>query len=103
MHVSVCMSVKSHLTSRMSNQAINERAYLVGYECQKIVGICMKRLRSRVMPRNTTEYANVLIYRVELSPLDAVKCQRVPNDCQQHSALPKTMPTDATSPCWSEN
>ena len=31
------------------------------------------------------------------------KGQRVPNDCQQHSALPKTMPTDAASPCWSEN
>ena len=25
----VCLSVKSHLTLRMSNQAINEHAYLV--------------------------------------------------------------------------
>ena len=35
---SVCMSVKSYLTSRMSNRAINERAYLVAYECKKLCG-----------------------------------------------------------------
>ena len=35
---SVCLSVKSHLTSRMSNRAINERGYLVAYERQKICG-----------------------------------------------------------------
>ena len=34
----VCLSVKSHLTSRMSNRAINECAYLVAYERQKICG-----------------------------------------------------------------
>ena len=34
----VCVSVKSHLTSRMSNRAINEHAYLVAYERQKICG-----------------------------------------------------------------
>ena len=32
------MSVKSHLTSRMSNRAINERAYSVACERQKICG-----------------------------------------------------------------
>ena len=26
-----------------------------------------------------------------------------PTIVKQHSALPKTMPTDAASPCWSEN
>ena len=37
--VSVCVSVfKSHLTSQMSNRAINEHAYLVAYERQKICG-----------------------------------------------------------------
>ena len=36
--VSVCLSVKSHLTSRMSNRAMNEHAYLVAYERQKICG-----------------------------------------------------------------
>ena len=40
----------------------------------------------------------------QLSPLDTQRSVRgVPNDCQQHSALPKTMPTDVASPCWSEN
>ena len=32
------MSVKSHLTSEMSNRAIKEHAYLVAYERQKICG-----------------------------------------------------------------
>ena len=36
--VCVCLSVKSHLTSRMSNRAINERAYSVACERQKICG-----------------------------------------------------------------
>ena len=34
----VCVSVKSHLTSQMSNQATKEHAYLVAYEHQKICG-----------------------------------------------------------------
>ena len=54
----------------MSNQAINERAYLVACECQKNCGICLKQLGSRVMPQNTSEKANMLINSVELSPLD---------------------------------
>ena len=33
----------------------------------------------------------------------SAKCQRVPNDCLQHSALPNMMPTDAANPCCSEN
>ena len=32
------MSVRSHSTSQMSSRAINERAYLVAYEHQKISG-----------------------------------------------------------------
>ena len=32
------MSVKSHLTSEMSNRAIKEHAYLVAYERLKICG-----------------------------------------------------------------
>ena len=36
--VCVCVSVKSHLTSRMSNRAINEHAYSVACECQKKSG-----------------------------------------------------------------
>ena len=74
---------------------------------KKFVGICLKPLRSRDMPGNRSEEANMLItptYRGQLSPLDTQRSVRqVANDCQQHSALPKTMPTDAASPCWSEN
>ena len=33
----------------------------------------------------------------------SAKRQRVPNDCLQHSALPKMMPTDVANPCCSEN
>ena len=43
------------------------------------VGICLKRLRSRVMPRNMSEKANMLIiptYRCQLSPLDTQRRAR---------------------------
>ena len=46
---------------------------------KKIVGICLKRLRSRVMPRNTSEKANMLIFRLtrgQLSPLDGRRSAR---------------------------
>ena len=56
-----------------------------------------KRLRLRVIPRT-----NIATYPAAVSFLSA-KCQRVPNNCQQHSALPKTMPTDTANPCCSEN
>ena len=66
-HVSVCVcvSVKSHLTLRMSNQDMHTWWYTMNVK--KIVGVC---LGSRVMPQNMTEKANMLINRVELSPLD---------------------------------
>ena len=56
--VSVCLSVKSHLTYGASVRPENAVTYSVGNEGQKI---CLKRLRSRVMPRNMSEKANVLI------------------------------------------
>ena len=43
------------------------------------MGICLKRLRSRVMPRNMSEKANMLIiptYRCQLSPLDTQRRTR---------------------------
>ena len=42
------------------------------------VGICLKRLRSRDMPRNTSEKANMLIYRLtrgQPSPLNNFDAQ----------------------------
>ena len=74
---------------------------------KKFVGIFLKPLRSRVMPRNRSEEANMLITPTYPRSAFSANTQRsvrgVSNDCQQHSALPKTMPTDAASPCWSEN
>ena len=46
---------------------------------KKIVGICLKRLRSGVVPRNMSEKANMLIiptYRGQLSPLDTQRSAR---------------------------
>ena len=46
---------------------------------KKFVGIFLKRLRSRVMPRNTSEKANMLNFRLtrcQLSPLDARRSAR---------------------------
>ena len=56
---------------------------------KKFVWICLKRLRSRVMPQNPSEKANMLIYRLtrgQLSPLDAQRNVRgypgIVNDIQ---------------------
>ena len=105
--VCLCVCLLSHIspTERLfvlKTLSRTQRATKV----KKFVAICLKLLRSRVMPRNMSEKANMLIFRLtrgQLSPLHTAKRQRVPNDCQQHSALPKTMPTDAASPCWSES
>ena len=59
--VSVCLSVKSHLTYGASVRPENVVMYSAGKEGQKFVGICLKRLHSRVMPQNMSEKANMLI------------------------------------------
>ena len=101
------MSVKSHLTSRMSNRAINEHAYLVAYECQNICGDLpeMAVFKScAAKHERKSQYANLPAYPWStFSAQRTVKHQRLPNEYQRHSVLPKKMPTDAASPCWSEN
>ena len=78
---------------------------------KKFVGICLKRLRSRVMPRNMSEKANMLIiptYRCQLSPLDTQRRARgyptIVNNIQPCPKLCLLMPlarvgarTDSTS------
>ena len=59
--LSVCLSVKSHLTSEVSVLPENAVTYSAGNEGKKFVGICLKRLRSRVVPRNMSEEAKMLI------------------------------------------
>ena len=92
--------VGNSLLKRLITLSHTQRATKVNI----FAGICLKPLRSRVMPQNRSEKANIiiiLIFRGQLSPLDTRRSVRgVPNDCQQHSALPKTMPTDAASLCW---
>ena len=47
--VSVCLSVKSHLTSGASVRTENTVTYSAGNGGQKIVGFSLKPLHSRVM------------------------------------------------------
>ena len=105
--VCVCLSVKSHLTSRMSNRAINEHAYFVVYERQKICGDLPETTASKsyaAKHERKSQYANLSAHpRSSFSTRPTAIRQRLPRGCERHSALPKTMPTDATSPFWRDN
>ena len=72
------VSVKSHLTYGVSVCPENAITYSAGNKVEKFVGICLKRLRSRVMPRNMSEKANMLIQLThgQLSPLDTQRSTR---------------------------
>ena len=77
--VCVCLSV-SHIspTERLfvlKTLSRTQRATKV----KKFVAICLKLLRSRVMPRNMSEKANMLIFRLtrgQFSPLDIQRSAR---------------------------
>ena len=61
----VCVSVKSHLTLRMSNQAINKRAYSVAYERPKICGDLPKKTAFEsyaAKHEQKSQYANLPAY-----------------------------------------
>ena len=86
---SVCLSVWSHLTSRMSNRAINEHAYLVAYERQKICGDLPETTAFKSYAAKQERKSQLLIYRLthgQLSPLDAQRNVRsypgIVNDIQ---------------------
>ena len=71
--VCVCVPVKSHLTSRMSNQALKEHAYLVAYERQKIC---------EDLPETTALKSYVAKYERELrAPHNTATMQGVANFC----------------------
>ena len=58
----VCLSVKSHLTSQMSNRAINEHEYLVAYERQNICGDLPETTAFKsyaTKHERKTQYANI--------------------------------------------
>ena len=72
--VCVCLSVKSHLTLRMSNRAINEHAYLLVYEHQKLCGDLPETTVFKsyaTKHKRQSQYANLRLTRGQLSPLDA--------------------------------
>ena len=67
---------------------------------KKFVGICLRQLCSRVMPQHTSEKNNNMLIipaypQSAFSACHTAKHQRLPNDIQQHSALPKMVPTYA--------
>ena len=90
---SVCLSVKSHLTYGAS---VHPETLSRTQWAMKICGHLSETTAFKSYAAN--QYSDL----PAVSFLSA-KCQWLPNDCQQHSALPKTMPTDATNPCCSEN
>ena len=78
--VCLCVCLLSHISPTehlfvLKTLSRTQRATKV----KKFVGICLKRLRSRVMPRNMSEKANMLIFRLtrgRLSPLDTQRSAR---------------------------
>ena len=103
----VCLSVKSHLTYGASVRPENAVTYSAGNEGQKICGdlpetTAFKSYAAKHGRRS--QYANY-------SDLPAVSFLRLTHSEEQEGtqrlstafSLAKTMPTDATSPCWGEN
>ena len=80
----VCVSVKSHLTSQMSNRAINEHTYSVAYECQKVFGDFSEKTAFKSY-KLKSQYANIQAYpRSAFAALRTTQHQRLPSNCKQH-------------------
>ena len=98
--VSVCLSCIIYGAFFLPETAVT---YSVGNRGQKISG----DLPETTAFKNMSKKANILIILTYLwsafSAWHITKLQRVPNNYQQHSAFPKTMPTNAATPCWREN
>ena len=106
----VCVSVNTHLTYG----AFLERLFVLktlsrtqrATKVKKFVGICLKRLHSRVILQNMSKTANMLIF-MTYPRSDTAKCQRAPNNYKQNSALPKqcllmllaVLERELTAPC----
>ena len=92
--VCLCVCLLSHISPTehlfvLKTLSRTQRATKV----KKFVGIFLKRLRSRVMPRNMSEKANMLIiptYRCQLSPLDTQRrARRYPTIVNNIQPCPK--------------
>ena len=101
------MSVKSHLTYGVSVRPENAATYSAGNEGQKICGDLPETTAFKSYAVKHERKSQLLIIptypRSAFSASHTATRQRVPNDCQKHSTLSKTMPTDTATPCWSEN
>ena len=79
----------------------------VACECQKICGDLPEKTVFKsyaVKQERKSQYANLRLTRCQLFFAKCTaKRQRLPNKSQKHLALPKKMPTDAASSCWSKN
>ena len=100
--VSVCLSVKSHLTYEASVGPENAVTYSAGNEGQNICGDLPETTAFKsysAKHERKSQYANYsdspTVSFLRLTHSEA------PEGTQR--ALPKTMPTDAASPCCSEN
>ena len=90
----VCLSVKSHLTYGASFRP-EKRCHVLSGQ-RKFCGDLPETIAFKSYAAN--QYCDLPVVS-----FFSGKRQRVPNDCLQHSALPKTMPTDAINLCCSEN
>ena len=102
--IGLCVCLLTNLTYGAFARPENAVTYSAGNEGQ---GICLKRLRLRVMQRNTSEKANMLLFRLTRGQLSQLHAQQrsargYPMILNNIQLCPK-MPTDAASPCWSEN
>ena len=92
--VSVCLSVSQHLTSRISNRAINERAYSVECERQTVMPESTPFKRHAAKHERKKQLLITLAYSLSgFTTQRRAKGQKLPSDNsflqQRHSALPK--------------
>ena len=97
MGLSLCLSVKSHLTYGASVRPQNAVTYSAGNEGQK--GFSVSSENAPLLRSSGAAYIKVAIFLHSKSGAHAywysqlcLQNRSLPNDCQQHSALPKTMP-----------
>ena len=90
----MCVPVKSNLTYKASVCPENALKYSAGNEGQNFCRDLpeMTAFKSDAVKHGGKKQIHVTP-AVSLLPWHTAKHQIVPNDCQQHSALPKTMPT----------
>ena len=100
---SVCVSVTFDLPSRMSNRAINKRAYLAAYKRQKFRGDSPETTAFRsysAKHERKSQYANLSAYLRSAFPARCRPRRRgLSSDDQEPPTLLQTVPTDAASPC----